>query len=314
MGKFYISAPVDEVVLAGEAAPVVAQYGGRLPSAENLRELARERSLDFATMVLYQAIHASPVDKAFIDNVDRETITIRHLPVNAKVLIIPALFHGHYPETGADAVFARNIALNCGFAADSIPIKSLATVTENADIIKDALEKEKTDNIWIFSISKGSADFRAFLQRYPASPSIARIKGWINVSGLANGCDIADHNTSTAWNRLKYRAICRLFKVSFEIMREIRTDHEYWQQKLVLPAHMKVFNFAAIPLGSHIQKALIGRYLAIRHVGPNDGMIACRSAIIDDGPTYPVWGCDHFFRSPQVIPTLYRFFSYLRTQ
>lgn len=312
MGKFYISAPVDDVMLAEATRSQVGALGGRLPDTPELQALAGRHGLDFATMVLYQAMLASPVHGPFIAALDREPVCTTHAPVGAKVLVIPALFHGHYPETGADAAFAAAIARQCGFEAGTIRTSSLGTSTANAALIRDALEQEDAADIWIFAVSKGSADFRAFLQLYPDSPAIARIRGWINVCGLTAGAQIADYDTATGWRRLKYRAICRLFGARYELMRELRTDHPYWRAPLVLPPHMKMFSFAAIPLGAHIQKSLIGRYQAIGALGPNDGMMLCRDAIPVHGPAYPVWGADHFFRSPQVIGLLYRFFGYLR--
>ena len=314
MGKFYISAPVDDVLLAESVRGHVSALQGGLPSNAQLKDIAGEHGLDFSTMVLYQALHASPVHSAFIAALDAEAVSTSHAPVAAKILVIPALFHAHYPETGADAAFAADIARRCGFDAATIPTRSLGTSTDNAAIIRDALEKEAASDLWIFAVSKGSADFRAFLQLYPDLPAIARVRGWINVCGVSGGAQIADYDTATPWRAFKYAAICRLLGTRYELMREMRTDHRYWQQPLVLPQHMKLFNFAAIPLGSHIQKSLIGRYRALSTLGPNDGMMLCRDAILDHGPAYPVWGADHFFRSPQVISLLYRFFGYLRRQ
>ena len=70
----------------------------------------------------------------------------------------------------------------------------------------------------------------------------------------------------------------------------------------------------ALPLGCHIQTSLVARYSAISRLGPNDGMVNCRESVIEPGLIYPVWGCDHFFRGPQVVPLLYQFFSWLRRQ
>ena len=132
------------------------------------------------------------------------------------------------------------------------------------------------------------------------------------MSGLANGCAISDYNIGSWWRAFKYRVICRLFGVSFELMHELTTRHPYWAEPPQLPAHMRLFTFLAIPLPCHIQRALMGRYLAISPLGPNDGMVLCRDAILDAGPVFPVWGCDHFFRGPQVVTVLYKLFGYLR--
>lgn len=314
MGKFYISAPVDDVKLAQATRAHVDALAGQLPTNAQLKDIAGQHGLDFSTMVLYQALHASPLHSAFINALDSEPVSTSHTPVATRILVIPAMFHAHYPETGADAAFAADVARQCGFDVATIATRSLGTATDNAAIIRDALERETAAGVWIFAVSKGSADFRAFLQLYPDSPAIARVRGWINVCGVSGGAQIADYDTATRWRALKYRAICRLLGTRYELMREMRTDHRYWRQPLVLPPHMKLFSFAAIPLGSHIQKSLIGRYTALSPLGPNDGMMLCRDAILDHGPAYPVWGSDHFFRSPQVISLLYRFFSYLRRQ
>jgi hypothetical protein len=314
MRRLYVSAPVDEVRLAAAVAPVIAGYGGRLPTTGELDGLARRHGLDFATMALYQALRAAPADRAFMAAVDAEPIATAHPPANAKVLVIPALFNGHYPETGADAKFAADVARHCGFEVETLPIRSVVPSSVNADLIHEALSRETAQRLWIFTVSKGTADFRLFLQRHPDHPALARVRGWINVCGIVGGCHIADWDTATPLRRVKYALICRLLGTSYRMMRELRTDHAYWRKPIVHPPAWKRFNFIAVPLGAHIQTSLIGRYLAIAPRGPNDGMILCREAILEGGPTYPVWGCDHFFRGPQVIPLLYRFFGYLRRQ
>lgn len=318
MKKLYVSAPVDEVRLAAETQPAVRALGGRLPSSAELREVAARSGLDVATMLLYQAIRAAPRHADFIAAVDAQPVERAHAPVADKILFIPALFHGHYPESGADARLAQDIARACGFAVEAIPIRSVATVGENADIIADFLAREVARDperrLWIFAVSKGSAEFRVFLQRHPGAPALARIAGWINACGLPAGCQIADHNLATPLRALTYRAICRLFGSSIELLRELSTGHPFWRGELVLPAHMRAISFVAVPLGCHIQTSLVGRYSAISPSGPNDGMVGCRDSVIEAGLIYPVWGCDHFFRGPQVVPLLYRFFSWLRLQ
>jgi len=314
LSGYYLSAPVDEIELAASVAPSVAALGGRVPSSNELLELTRSRGLDYSTMYLYEALRAAPSNRAFIDALDTqpERAESAASTPKGKVLVVPALFYGHYPETGADAALAQQIARKTGFEAERIPIRSVGTVAGNADIIRQHLEKETAENLWIFSVSKGSADFRAFLQRCADLPAVRRIRGWISVCGLANGCHITDYNIATPLRALKYRAICRLFGVSFELMRELATSNPLWRSELRLPENMRLFNFAAIPLPSHVQRSVMGRYRAISALGPNDGMVLCRDSILDAGPVYPVWGCDHFFRAPQCSSILYRLFRHVK--
>jgi hypothetical protein len=313
MAKYYLSAPVDEIELARSVQPAVAALGGSVPASDELRELAATRGMDHATMLLYQAILASPRNRPFIEALEKQPPESTATPAGEKLLIVPALFHGHYPEAGADAALAARIAANCGFEVERIPVKSVGTVTENAAIIDRHLRAERAERLWIFSVSKGSADFRAFLHRYPESPAIPRLRGWVNVCGLANGCQISAHNIATPLRELKYRAVCALFRVSFELMRELSPSHPLWREPLRLPAGARLFNFMAIPLPCHVQKSVMGRYRAISALGPNDGMVVCRDSILEPGPVYPVWGSDHFFRVPQVPAILYKLFRFLRS-
>ena len=303
---------MDEVKLAQVVQEEVSRLAGALPGVDELRAAASERGLDFATMLLYRAVHAAPEHKDFIESLEAEPVIADRPKADTKIIIIPALFHGHYPEAGADAALAAQIARNCGFDVERLPVRSVGTVTENAAIINDCLEKETHENLWVFSVSKGSADFRVFLRNFPAAAAIRRIRGWINVCGLANGCPIADHNIATPWRALKYRAVCRMFDVSFELMRELSTGHRYWREPAEVPTHIRKLSFMAIPLPSHVQKSVMGRYDALSRLGPNDGMILCRQSILDGGAVYPVWGCDHFFRGPQIPPILYKLFGWLR--
>lgn len=314
MARHYISPPVDEVRLAQEVAPLVRSFDGTVPSVEELIELTRKHGLDVSTMALYEALRTAPANAEFLSRINAEPIVSAATPTKAKLLVVGALFYQHYPEIGGDAALSIGIARACGFEVETIPVKSLGTVTENARIIHDHLKCEHADRVWLLTASKGASDFRAYLQNYAGAPAIDRIAGWINVCGLVEGCDIADYDIATPARRLKFQAICRTFGARFDLLRELSTTHDYWREPLRLPPHMKVFNLSAIPLPSHIHKVLINRYRAISDRGPNDGMVACRRTVIDTGLTIPFLGYDHFFRGPNIAPMLYRFFAYLGRQ
>ncbi|HNM81793.1 MAG TPA: hypothetical protein PKL28_12115 [Rhodocyclaceae bacterium] len=314
MVQYYLCPPIDEIRLAQELAPLVDSFGGTVPSVAHLIELTREHGLAAASMALYEALRVAPQNSEFLSRLDAEPTDRTSTPAGAKVLVVPALFYGHYPEVGGDAVLPIGIARACGFEVETIPILSVGTVTENARIIHDHLEREQAERVWFLTGSKGGADFRAYLQLYAGSAAINRIAGWINICGLVEGCDIADFNVATPARRLKFRALCRVLGTRFELLSELSTTHEYWREPLRPPPHMKVFNLSAIPLPSHIQKSLIKRYRAISDRGPNDSMVACRRTVIDGGLTIPFLGYDHFFRGPNIAPILYRFFNYLRRQ
>ncbi len=314
MVQYFICPPIDEVRLAQEVEPLVRSFAGAVPGVERLIELTRVHGLATSTMALYEALRVAPENAEFIAQIETEPVATAVTPARAKILAVPALFYQHYPETGGDAALSIGIARACGFDVETIPILSLGTVTENARIIFEHLERERAERVWVLTASKGGADFRAYLQNYAGTAAIDRIAGWVNICGLIEGCDIADFDIATPARRLKFQAICRAFGTRFDLLRELSTTHEYWREPLHVPQHMQVFNLSAIPLPSHIHKSLINRYRAISDRGPNDGMVACRRTVIDTGLTIPFLGYDHFFRGAHIAPILYRFFTYLRRQ
>jgi len=111
---------------------------------------------------------------------------------------------------------------------------------------------------------------------------------------------------------MRARAFCLALGTSFSSVTELRTDHPFWQEPFVPAPHLTVINLVGIPLGCHVQKALVARYRRLGLLGPNDGFVLLPTAVIHPGPIYPIWGSDHLFRSPQVSPLLYRLFNLLQ--
>jgi hypothetical protein len=82
---------------------------------------------------------------------------------------------------------------------------------------------------------------------------------------------------------------------------------------LSLPPSLRVVNLIGVPLHSHVQqRSLFKRYAAMQALGPNDGMALLPDLLVEAGQTYPLWGADHYFRTPQVSPLLYKLFRYVR--
>ncbi|HXF62400.1 MAG TPA: hypothetical protein VNK95_12330, partial [Caldilineaceae bacterium] len=78
------------------------------------------------------------------------------------------------------------------------------------------------------------------------------------------------------------------------------------------PPRLPVINLIGAPLRCHVQqRSLFKRYGWMERLGPNDGM-ALLPDLLAPGPVYPVWGADHYFRTPQVSALFYRIFRYVR--
>ena len=69
--------------------------------------------------------------------------------------------------------------------------------------------------------------------------------------------------------------------------------------------------FEKAMLASHVEKSMHTRFLMLKHLGPNDGMVLLPDVLWLPGVVYPVLGVDHFFRGSQISTLVYRLFAYV---
>lgn len=312
MFRGYGDAPVDEVSLAWRAESCVSRLSGAIPDVTTLQQITAEHGLDFATMVFHRAVLAAPVHGEFVRMVDRHPTTPRTRSARPTLLVVPAMFHRERPDLGGDGRLVATVARACGFEVEVVPTFSRGSVTQNARIIRKAIETETRTPLWIFSLSKGGGEVRRALQQSHGSEAIRRLRGWINASGIVRGSHFIDHMLGSPARRLRARAFCMALGTSYAGAAELQTTHAYWREPFDPPAEMTVINLVGVPLGCHVQKGLVGRYRRLGLLGPNDGFVLLPETLILPGLIYPIWGSDHLFRSPLVSPLLYRLFNLLQ--
>ena len=307
----YGDAPVDEVDLAWRVRDTVENLHGAVPGVEELGRISSQQGLDFATMVFYKAVLAAPVHGDFVRRVERTPVEPRRSVSRPRLFIVPAMFYRERPDLGGDGSLVTTVARACGYQVDVFQTSSRGSISENAAIIAETMAKDSGGPVWLLSLSKGGGEVRVALQRHTAG-WVDRVRGWINVSGIVRGSHFIDYMLGTPSGRLRARAFCLALGSSYSSVTELQTTHAFWQQPFVPASHMTVINLVGVPLGCHVQKALVGRHRRLGALGPNDGFVLLPNTLIHPGPIYPIWGSDHLFRSPQVSPLLYRLFNLLR--
>lgn len=303
--------PCDEVALWQEAAIYTDKFTGRLPTAEELRSISTNNSLDLATMILYQTILNHPHHQKFIHQLNHISRVQEKTSIPVKLVIIPGLYYKQHPEVGSDGKLFESIAKRLGLEANTIAVKSLGSVTDNVKIISNYLKQQTHQNLWLISSSKGGSEVLRLLHDYRDSPFIAQIKGWINICGITNGTLLADRKIQTQFRRLVHRMLYPMLGLSYQGLQEIAAKDTFWLKPIEYPKHMTMIHIYGIPLLSHIQRFLIGRYNTLKEHGPNDGIIMLRDSMPDQGYIYPLWGADHFFRHPDISDLLYKLFNYV---
>lgn len=304
--RLFEAPPRDEVALAEQARALLGGLGSP-PGASQILEISRRSSPDLAASAWYeglmQSVHgefARRLERYPPDRVARSCNRVR-------LLVLPGMFYREHPEVGADGALAIEIAGRFGFDAEKVQTVSTGSVARNARILHERIDGDAEDDIWLISISKGGSDVRHYLQEYPPNPGI---RGWIDVAGIPAGAPLADRKLATPLRRVFTRALCGLFGVEYRALAEMRTDHPYWRREN-WPAQLEMVHVVPVPLASHIQAKLRPHYRRLLALGPNDGFVPLTDVQKLPGVIYPVWGSDHFLRTPKLSPLLYRLCNYI---
>jgi hypothetical protein len=281
------------------------EYAALTPTV--LVQLTREHGVDFATALWYDRVRRAEPHRAFIEGVEALDGDAPLPPTSARLLVAPAAFWREYPQFGADGAAVLAVARALGMDAEMIRTPSTGSVSENARVIRAALEKEVDGSVILASLSKGGADVRMALQQDPA---LARkVRAWINVCGILHGSPLVDDMLDGPWwRRLALRAFLARWRADFGLIRELRHAPS---PRAAAPGGVYVVNVVACPLSSHTAGAITRRHRKLAALGPNDGSTLLTDSIVDGGVIYPVWGADHYFRTPDAPELIRRILLYL---
>lgn len=315
MFRPHVAPMLDEVGLLARAAEEAQRFQGCVPDREMLQRLAREQGIDLATAIFYHSILASPQHGPFVRAVDAETAAPLPSPSRYHLLIAPALYYQELPQYGGDGQAIAEIARACGLRVSVAPLLSKGSLSDNAAILWESLCRVEADEVLLLSLSVGGGEARMMFADHAGAPQLDKLVGWINICGLVRGIPLAAQLLRNPLRRLHARTICKVIGLDFELVRELDPAHPFWQGPVTLPPKLRVVNLIGVPLHSHVQqRSLFKRYGWMQAMGPNDGMSLLSDLIVEPGTIYPLWGADHYFRTPQVSPLLYRLFRYIRRE
>lgn len=286
-------------------------------SRERLAQLTREHGVDFTTALFYDRIRQSAEHQAFIDAVEAIQPDLDNLPrLGGKLLVAPAAFYREYPHFGGDGLLARQIAAEFGLAADLIPVPGAGSVTDNARLIRGALEAEPDGSVLLVSFSKGGADVRLALCDPGGAAAGSKVRAWLQFGGLVHGTPLSDSLLdSNWWRRGLVRGYLAYTRAGAGFVRELaHGPGALLAAPAVAPPGLRVINVVGFPLTSHLAGNVRARHARLAALGPNDGSTLLRDAIVEPGLVYPVWGTDHYLRAPELSRLLYRLFIYLASQ
>lgn len=299
----YLAAPGDVVDLERRAEELLDAGAGLDPGS--LLGHPGNRPHDLATMLLYRACFRG-ANGAFLDRLDDIPVSdepLRHPP---RVFIVPGLNFARNPETGADGRLVAEICRRLGIDVSILETEPRGTARTNAVLLQDQLRAIAPRSGWVVSISKGTADFRSALVELGDWPDW--LDGWINLSGVFQGTPVADRLTgSRDLSSLLLRSLIALGGKSARNIPEMRTDAAPWKVPVRPPTPERLIHVIGFPPSWTIEMRISHHYKWLaQHHGPNDGIIALRECFAYPGRLVPVWGADHFMRTPDLARLIYR--------
>ena len=279
---------------------------------EVLAGLSERHGIDFATAFFYDRVCRSSEHAEFIRQVDAIEPNLTALPrVPGMLLVAPAAFWKEYPQFGGDGRLVRRVAGLFGMETGVAPVPSTASVMRAAEIIADTLRSSDDGEVVLASLSKGGADVRVAMQRWPELARKVRV--WLQIAGLLHGTPVVNGLLSGSWwRRGLVRGYLAHTRADPQFLRELTWgDSSLLSGCAVAPPGVRVINVVGFPMARHLRGNVAKRHARMASLGPNDGSTLLRDAVVEGGLLYPLWGADHYMRVPGIERLLHRLFVYL---
>lgn len=283
-------------------AAIERGLGDRVPTTDELAQIARAHSTDLAALIAAERLHGraqqDPLYRRF-----RRALHSGATPLADDILFlfVPGWLYRTDPTTGADFAQFRKLLADHGARTALIETGENATVEDNAVLIADSVRRIAAveRRIVLVSGSKGGPEVELALGQLLDAPSARGVVAWVNIGGLLRGTPLADFALSWPARWLVRWAIVP--DGSFEGIESLAPARSARRrQALRLPAHVLTINLVAIPLSGQVSAPARSGYARLRAHGPNDGLTFVTDAIAAGGVTIPVLGADHYFRTPDI--------------
>lgn len=298
---FFSGPMLDEVALAARVQPLVRGFAGSVPDAGALQRLTAEHGIEVSTMTLRECLRAAPEGALHRRLSGRPpALAPRHRPPT--LVVVPTMFFREHPELGGDGALIAQVAERIGLPTLRAPVRSLGSVEENAARLLDAFSKVDGP-FWVATLSKGGLEMKVAL-RAAGRELLTRLRGWVNISGALGGSRIVDHALRPPLRRLFWRGFLRARGGTGRALSDLAWNGPFAREPVRMPDHVEVVNVVGLPLPCHLGAATLETFRRLAPHGPNDGFVSYSDAVLP-GAVWPVWGADHYLRTPQLTRVLY---------
>lgn len=288
---------------------IYRDYGLRLPTRGDLKEISKVMSVDFAA--LFFAEHLSKgrdnkkIQLEFAENLQaaRNDLGDIYFQSDAQsppyvVLFVPGWNYievGHL--TGANLANPRAIATRLGIENYLVGINATGSVEENADTIAHEIIRHAEGGRPIILVGPSSAGpaIHLALGNQLGTQHLQRVKAWLNLGGILQGSPLIDYWQPWPRNWL-FQFILWYKEWNREHVLSMSAEHSRRRFALLdLPDDLLVVNYLGIPLSGDLSQNSRDKYPMLRKDGPNDGLTLLADVIAPGSVTIVALGSDHFF-------------------
>lgn len=303
----YLSGNRNDSVLDIRLDGLHREYAGSVPDRDALKGLAKEYSLDFASLFWgHQLISISNnqrIQEQFAHNLSAANpLALKVPPTGYTVILVPGLDYennGHL--TGADLKTQTELLRKNGVKVHFVAIPPLGSVDENAAMISEAIRAHAGERLLIGGPSSSGPAIQLALARKLSAKETENVAAWVNLGGIVNGSPVIDWIDSGVTYPF-WRLILWTQDWPYETFAGMRADVSRKRSAtLKIPAHITVVNYIGLSLSGNISKFAMDKYCIMRSQGPNDGLALLPDMVVSNSYTIIAPHSDHFFAEDPAI-------------
>ena len=303
----YLANQRKESELDREIDLIHKTFDGRLPTREELKEVADKMSVDFAALVfgnqlLKQKTNSQLQNRFLLNlkNVKNDTVEFPNKDI--LVMIVPGydyVVNGHF--TGADFAKPRKSIKQAGYDVHFIAIDPIGSVEENAAVITQSILKNKHRQMAIIGASSAGPAIHLSLGKLVKADDLKNMKAWLNLGGILQGVPVLDNFSSGIKGMLFSLFVWyKDWRMdSFESMYTGISRKRF--ATLQVPDHILIIHYLGLSLSGDISDFARDKYLMMRDDGPNDGLTLLPDVIAPNSLSILAPKSDHFFAEDHEI-------------
>jgi len=307
----YLQGDRLDLELDREIDQVYQKYGAPLPTRDQLQQISRKFSNDFAALFLVDRLWADErnqnIQRLFHHQLARPPSELFSPPKNASEYLILLVPGWNYLDTGH--VTGSNFAApgvmidRLKIENELVPIPPTGSVFQSAEVIAQSiLRHSKGDRkIIVVGASAAGPSIHYTLGGLLDHQQLGSVVAWVNLGGILQGSPLVDYFQKWPQKLVMNMVLFFWGWDNDEIMTMSAQQTRERTKTLELPPDLTVINYLGLSLTGDLSPLSIYKYPIIEDQGPNDGLTPLVDIIAPGSITLTATRSDHYFsQDPEI--------------